>query len=58
MSGAIETIREKFIKALFLCLFLCTSLSVDKTLQPMYSRLYSDSKPCAALALRALDKSF
>jgi hypothetical protein len=28
-----EIKEEKFKKALFLCLFLCTSLSVDKLMQ-------------------------
>jgi hypothetical protein len=47
--------REKFIKPLFLCLFLLSHDSVDKTLQAFIFKLYRESKPCANLAVRLLD---
>jgi hypothetical protein len=55
---AIEIKREKFIKALFLCLFLCTTLSVDKVLQAFIYLMYRDSKPCGLVAMSVLDKRF
>jgi hypothetical protein len=55
---AIEIKREKFIKALFLCLFLCTTFSVDKALQASIYLMYRDSKPCGLPAMSVLDKPF
>jgi len=53
----IEIKEEKFIKALFLCLFLCTALSVDKPLQAMSYAMYREIKPCGWSAMRALDNA-
>jgi hypothetical protein len=52
----IEIKREKFIKALFLCLFLVRHLSVDKPLQPLFHLMYRGSKGCGLVAMRGLDK--
>ncbi|CAI8959839.1 Secreted protein [Pseudomonas donghuensis] len=54
----IEIKREKFIKALFLCLFLVRHLSVDKVLQAFIYLMYRDSKPCGLPGMSVLDKRF
>jgi hypothetical protein len=50
-----EIKEEKFIKALFLCLFLCTALSVDKPLQALNYVMYREIKPCGWSGLRGMD---
>jgi hypothetical protein len=55
-SQTIEIKREKFIKSLFLCLFLLTYLSVDRFTQPFIYVVYSDSKVCGHVPMRPLDK--
>ena len=57
-SQTIEIKREKFIKSLFLCLFLLSLLSVDRSLQAFIFNMYRDSKPCVHVPMRALDNRF
>ncbi|AEA72205.1 Hypothetical protein PSEBR_m1754 [Pseudomonas brassicacearum subsp. brassicacearum NFM421] len=47
--------RKKFIKSLFLCLFLLSHLSVDNVAQAFIFNMYRDSKPCGQVAMRGLD---
>jgi hypothetical protein len=47
--------RKKFIKPLFLCLFLLSLTSVDKALKAFIFNMYRDSKPCGQVRLRGLD---
>ena len=42
-------------KALFLCLFLCSSFSVDRSLQATICKALSVAKSCGYAALEALD---
>ncbi|CAI8996465.1 hypothetical protein EMIT0357P_80161 [Pseudomonas marginalis] len=57
-SQTIEIKREKFIKSLFLCLFLLGNVSVDRSLQAFIYNVYSDSKVCGHVPMRPLDKCF
>jgi hypothetical protein len=56
ISLVIEIKRERFIKALFLCLFIHRHISVDRSLQPLFYELYRKSKPCVHVHLSAWDK--
>jgi hypothetical protein len=47
--------RKKFIKSLFLCLFLLSTLSVDNVPKAFIFNVYRDSKPCGHVPLRGLD---
>jgi hypothetical protein len=49
--------EERFKEALFLCLFLCTHLSVDKVLDPLFGAVYREIKPCYPSAIRPLDNA-
>ena len=42
-------------KALFLCLFLCSSFSVDRSLQANIHKAFSLAKSCGYAALGGLD---
>jgi hypothetical protein len=55
-SQTIEIKREKYIKSLFLCLFLLSLLSVDRSLQPLIHVVYSDSKVCGHVPMSGVDK--
>ncbi|WP_232925322.1 hypothetical protein, partial [Pseudomonas synxantha] len=57
-SQTIEIKREKFIKSLFLCLFLLRYFSVDRLLQTFIYNVYRGSKVCGHVPMRALDKYF
>jgi hypothetical protein len=54
-SQIIEIKRERFIKSLFLCLFILSLFSVDRFIQPFIFNVYSDSKVCGHVAMRPLD---
>lgn len=49
IDRVIEIKRERFIKALFLCLLLCNDKSVDKVLKPYVLVLYREIKGCVHL---------
>jgi hypothetical protein len=51
----IEIKRERFIKSLFLCLFILSLFSVDRSLQAFIFNMYSDSKVCGHVARRGVD---
>jgi hypothetical protein len=51
IDSVIEIKRESFIKALFLCLLLCTLRSVDKPLRATYLLMYRGIKGCVHLAM-------
>jgi len=46
IASVIEIKRERFIKALFLCLLLGNTLSVDKALQACIDNVYRKIKGC------------
>ena len=46
IASVIEIKRERFIKALFLCLLLGNTVSVDKALQACIDNVYRETKGC------------